>query len=271
MRQKQNRRVIFALAGAAAVALSVAVIGFAIMITKKTDAEKNQFTPAEINLNVVENGEASSGMTLMWEIPENESEAKVDKVVQIQNVNYEDENNADAFIRVALIPHWTRTAGTESLVVDVTNAANKDFCDFFQLTDVIKIDDENHSYAMNDDIYCQLYTGACADVTGTSSSEWSDYWIWNPKDGYFYYKYAVVPGEKTYPLLAGVKFANSEKLNSVYKGLTLQVDVLADAIQTEGGAVSSQWGENIGITVKTNDSGLKYLEISTTNTDVTAD
>lgn len=90
-------------------------------------------------------------------------------------------------------------------------------------------------------------------VTFTLDSKWSDNWIFNPKDGYFYYKTKVAPGEETAKLLEKVSIDASTKKAMDSAGVSLQVDVIADSIQTntDANAIYKRWGdaETLGITV----------------------
>jgi hypothetical protein len=90
-------------------------------------------------------------------------------------------------------------------------------------------------------------------VTFTLDSKWSDNWIFNPKDGYFYYKTKVAPGGKTEKLLEKVSIEASTKDAMDSAGVSLQVDVIADSIQTntDANAIYKRWGdaETLGITV----------------------
>jgi hypothetical protein len=90
-------------------------------------------------------------------------------------------------------------------------------------------------------------------VTFTLDSKWSDNWIFNPKDGYFYYKTKVAPGETTAKLLEKVSIEASTKDAMDSAGVSLQVDVIADSIQTntDANAIYKRWGdaETLGITV----------------------
>jgi hypothetical protein len=88
------------------------------------------------------------------------------------------------------------------------------------------------------------------DVTFTLVENWDYYWIYNPNDGYFYYKYVVPVGEKTTQLLKSVsiddsKFYRHKTTDSdgklVTNPITLRVDILSDAVQALGGAVDDVW------------------------------
>lgn len=52
---------------------------------------------------------------------------------------------------------------------------------------------------------------------------------WTEKDGYYYYKEAVAPGETTAPLLKSVAF--DTKMGNDYQNAKANVDVLAQAVQ----------------------------------------
>lgn len=52
---------------------------------------------------------------------------------------------------------------------------------------------------------------------------------WEYKDGYYYYKEALKPGETTPPLFTGVSI--SEQMDNPYQNCTISVDVSAQAVQ----------------------------------------
>lgn len=72
---------------------------------------------------------------------------------------------------------------------------------------------------------------------------WQNNWFY--KDGWFYYNKILQPGETTTQLLAGVTLTDPDKAES-YKSYTVKVDVLADILQTEGNAPTTEWGVTVG-------------------------
>jgi hypothetical protein len=79
------------------------------------------------------------------------------------------------------------------------------------------------------------------DVTFTLNTNWKQYWIYNPNDGYFYYKYVVKVGEKTEPLLQSVSIENSKLYRYNKDSISLQVDILADSVQVVSSAEDDVW------------------------------
>lgn len=79
------------------------------------------------------------------------------------------------------------------------------------------------------------------DIIFHFSEDWSTNWFY--KDGFFYYRKVLKPGEETTKLLAGVTLASGKE--SEYTDVRARVDVMADILQTEGGAPNSQWGVNV--------------------------
>ncbi len=70
-------------------------------------------------------------------------------------------------------------------------------------------------------------------LAGTDTAKWT----YRAADGYYYYTEPVDPNALTTHLMTGVT------LNSaVPAGATLEVQVLADAVQAEGGAALDAWG-----------------------------
>ena len=211
----------------------IAAIGIvtAFAVTESLHKERdNKFVPAMISLAVIENNNSNTDYNLVnnlnWE--ESDNEYTANKLVEIANLNKDDENNADAYIRVCIIPRWTADIKTgtdpiKSISVDVDMPIE----DFGSLTG-INLEDTSTSYTM----------GA---VTFNLAENWNENWFYNEKDGYFYYRKIVPYGDKTTTLLNSVTVSaeTKELLDALDTKLT--VDILADGIQSEGQAVGTMW------------------------------
>lgn len=81
------------------------------------------------------------------------------------------------------------------------------------------------------------------DVKLHFASDWAEHWFY--KDGMFYYKSVLQPGESTTHLLAGVTLTD---MNATPTYQNLQIKVLADALQAEGGAAQDAWGIRVDTT-----------------------
>lgn len=82
------------------------------------------------------------------------------------------------------------------------------------------------------------------DITLKFSEDWEEKWFF--KEGYFYYKTVLEPGEETTVLLQQVHLSNdTQELKDKYKDLEIKVDVLADILQAEGNAANSEWGVTV--------------------------
>ena len=79
------------------------------------------------------------------------------------------------------------------------------------------------------------------DLTFHFVAGWGTNWFY--KDGFFYYRKVLQPGETTEQLLAGVTLASGKE--SEYKDIIARVDVLADIIQTAGNAPTVEWGVTV--------------------------
>lgn len=216
---------IFSVCTAVVVLTALAVIVYAVVNSKANKTVKNDFYPAEISIAVQENGELNenpqTAKELEWVADGENYKAK--KQVQILNANKDGENNADAYIRVCFVPHWTVTLpdGTEADV-----ASTKGLTSFGNYPESI----EGSTFTMG-------------DVTFTLNSDWESSWIYNSTDGYFYCKNIVGIGDSTAQLLDGISMTK-DAYEKIPDGVSLRVDVLADAIQTEGGAVDARWSES---------------------------
>lgn len=67
------------------------------------------------------------------------------------------------------------------------------------------------------------------------------------KDGYYYYKYPLAPGTSTSQLLSSVKWSitSDASLNAEYQNSCLEIQVLADAIQSLTGSVENYWDVSV--------------------------
>jgi hypothetical protein len=269
----------------------------------------NDFTPAQISIAVQENDNNnekavyispdSGDDSLTWKLSSDSNTYTTDKEVTVKNLNVATENNADAYVRVAMIPRWIRrvyidetgqmydaipttetSSGGEANSTDDTaseepstavehtyteqdiDVMSANYKSFGQLTD-IKIKDDN--------------TFVMGDVTFVLNADWEKYWVFNPKDGYFYYKSALPPESKddegnvvagiTQPLLEKVSISADTYKTVNTDGLYLRVDILADAIQTEGNAVTNRWASS-GITIN---SETEQLELNTATSETTTE
>ena len=82
-------------------------------------------------------------------------------------------------------------------------------------------------------------TMALGDFVFTFQNNWQDDWFF--KDGFFYYRKVLQPGESTTMLLSGVSLADPS-LAEKYKDMRIEVEVMADIIQAANGAPTAAWG-----------------------------
>lgn len=210
---------------------------------KSIKSAENNFIPSEITNAVQENGDGNenpvSQKDLSWVLDENNSCYTAEKQVNILNVDVDGENNTDAYIRVCMIPRWIRTVWetdtSQKTEIDVTNVAG--YTEFGNLTDV-KIDEKTNTYIMGDVIF-------------KLADNWSENWIYNEKDGYFYYKNIVPPDGTTEMLLENVSISK-DTYNRIDDDIFLRIDIISDSIQTEGGAPDARWAAS-GIAIDNSD------------------
>ena len=82
----------------------------AFAVTESLRKEKdNEFVPAVISLAVIENDVSNTEYNLVQNLnwTKEDDNYTADKLVKIANLDKENENNADAYIRVCIIPRWT--------------------------------------------------------------------------------------------------------------------------------------------------------------------
>lgn len=78
------------------------------------------------------------------------------------------------------------------------------------------------------------------DIGFVLSANWQQDWFY--KDGYFYYKKVLAPGEETPVLLERAVILGDK---NKYKDLEIKIDVLADIIQAQGNAAPQEWGVTV--------------------------
>lgn len=79
------------------------------------------------------------------------------------------------------------------------------------------------------------------DFTFHFANGWEANWFY--KEGYFYYRQVLKPGETTTQLLDQVSLTeDTTEKRDEYKGVTVEIEVLADILQAEGGAAEDAWG-----------------------------
>jgi len=77
------------------------------------------------------------------------------------------------------------------------------------------------------------------DIVVYLDPDWLSNWFY--KDGYFYYRNVLNPGETTPYLVVGVTYANAGD----YDAKEIHINVLADILQASGGAPAAEWGVNV--------------------------
>lgn len=169
---------------------------------------KNNFVPAQVNVSVIENDkEVGSENELPFE------NGNAEKKVQIKNPGTAT-NAADEYVRVCIFPKFV-------------NSRNEDMEIYIP-------------YIIPKVITGNVFT--IGDVIFTLDTDWKKSWEYI--NGYFYYKDILSPDDITPPLLTGVSMDADRLSYYSNKGALLRVSVLADAIQTVGGAVEARWTDS---------------------------
>ncbi len=227
-----SKRIVFCF-----VVMTILAVGMIIAAagTKSLIKEKNNhFLPAVISLAVVENDKVNTDYKLMNQLQwkKTDDNYKADKKVNIMNLDKDDENNADAYIRVCIIPRWEAkiTGSNENGLGDndITVDADLPLEDFGSFAG-LNIEESAKSYKMG-------------PITFNLDDNWNKKWFYNSKDGYFYYKDVVHFGSSTEPLLKSVTISEVTKSILDSYGANLTIDILTDGIQSEGNAIDNMWG-----------------------------
>jgi hypothetical protein len=297
------------------------VIWAAETVRKSSVSVTNRFIPGTVDIAVVENGKNNDTTNytetytadVEWvdaTPSENDTDKKVwtaTKEVQVKNMakSSNTSQSAPAYVRVSIIPRWTRciyvdsegniyeslTATENALGIKVTatdikakyvDVLDSEYLkDFGDIRDIV-INDQNKTFTMG-------------NVTFKLNDSWSDNWIFNPNDGYFYYKKAITPEDESKKILGGITTTSEETKasdgstttseaaktstvdttittlllekvsipgsikNKLNEDLFLKVDIVADGIQTEGGALDARWKDS-GIVIDEATGELKLKE-----------
>lgn len=205
-----NKRIKTAIIVAALCLISVAIV-YAVATSIKNI--KNTFTPSTVAIEIYENNEVKED-TSSIKLTSDGTNLKADKLVEIGNSS--PNNGQEIFTRVCITPKFLNSQYSYNQIY----IPHSDF--------PASISGNTYSYG---------------DITFTLEPNWSDNWFYN--EGYFYYKNAVKQGEKTEPLLSSISIPVDKWQDYKERGADLKVTVLADAIQSVGGAVENRWGEDI--------------------------
>ena len=93
--------------------------------------------------------------------------------------------------------------------------------------------------AMTEPVNDQMILG---DITLHFANDWEANWFY--RDGYFYYRQILNPGERSAQLLSGVTLADGS-LNNANSNDQVTIQVLADILQSEGNAAEREWNISV--------------------------
>jgi hypothetical protein len=199
-----RRRVLPALAVVLALSLGMTFGMTSSYFTFKVGPVQNSVKMGLVNIGVIEGSSSSPNETAGSQITINSSNNTAGKKVFIRNIQT-DSDSAPVYVRVRLIPIWRYgdTSADSGFTTGTGNAV---------------------SGASTGDVTYNFVAGY--------ENNWS---VQTGIDGetYYYYRYSLQPGETSAQLLNSVIVTGG-----IPAGKHLEVQVLADAIQAEGGAAS---------------------------------
>jgi hypothetical protein len=208
---KKKKKYVVIISSIISVMLIAPLIAYAILY--KSDERKNEFRAAKADIQVKEGDKSDDDLInedYTWTA--DGDIYKVDKPVQIYDVR----DNNDEYLRVRFVPMWYDSAG------NICGGA-EDFSDYS------KTELENNELKFKNSSGTTLLT-----LKLSTEPVWSESWEYNSSDECFYYKGEIKSGDVSEKLLSEVQIPKS-----VYESTTeytLHVEVLADAVQTEGNA-----------------------------------
>ncbi len=193
----------------AAVILFAAAFGATLAyFTAKTNAQENAFKPGVTDVAVSESGGSSGENGRTYTLSSGGNTAP--KAVSITNVNH-DESSVPVYVRVRLVP----------IVRDADRNGTGD--------PVTVLTGPEESATSSPDGGIRVFYELDTDQKWTSEL-----------DGFYYYKAVLKPGENTAQLLKSVE------VYGLPPNKKLEIQVIADSIQTVAGAEQSAWGRSFG-------------------------
>ncbi|HEX3039240.1 MAG TPA: hypothetical protein VHP54_02965 [Caproiciproducens sp.] len=198
---KPNRKVLL-ISSAAVLILAVSIGATLAFSSAITNSKTNSFQKGVPGIEIIENNSSTPGGS--------NSVDPSQKEVKVENTG-----TIPAYVRVMLVPGY-KSAANVGLSFNT----------------------------MPQSIGSSATAFTMGDLKLNLDPGWSSKWFYvydsTDKIGYFYYKEILPPGRRTaQPLLASVGSVDPTKSNIVIS--SVQVDVITDSIQAEGGAVGNVW------------------------------
>lgn len=199
-----------------AILMGTGILAVAAILPQLQRERENNFVPAQEQIAIKEN-DSSPAATAEKEIPLTESEDKsvytLEKKVEITN------QKNDAYLKAALIPQWYdadgRLCGGLGSISDFGYAKAPDLI-------------------TNTQQYVSAQKDSFVILTYHLSPDWSKYWRYDEATGYYHYLTPLTRGATTEPLILGAEIP--AEVYALSEGLTLQIDVITDSIQTNADA-----------------------------------
>ena len=211
-----KKRYLLAVVLAAVLFITPLVVYAALYLSNE---RKNEFKPGAVDIEISEKegagGTVNEGerlsKTFNW--VKDEESYKASKIVQIKDSR----KYAGEELRVCFVPMWVDGDGN--------------VCNVFNFgTGIPEITDGNKL------VYKDGPGETKKTITLVLSDNWSaEGWVYDTTDGYFYYEGELKTGKLT-PVLLTEVILNQNAYNELAGTYTLQLDVLADAIQRSGDA-----------------------------------
>jgi len=224
--RKLNKKRLAGVSGIAAVLFIAPLIVFAMLY--KSDVRENKFKPANDNVQIGENGQDPADTqdnSYTWEPVTNSGNEitgySADKTVFFKNGKNsitDTRNNNDEYLRVRFVPMWYDGEGNICVIDGVSDYS----------TVSLNSEVQENATAL---VYSTI-SGA-PTLTLRLSQKWHENWTFNAAEQCFYYKGLLRSDKTTDPLIA-----KAEITKAVYdqaEGYSMQIDVLADAIQKTDG------------------------------------
>ena len=225
----------------AAVAASLFIMPLLVFAAVySSDQRKNQFAPANDNVQIAENNNPAADTqtaAYIWTALTNEdntvSAYAADKSVVFRNGKSDitdTRQNNDEYLRARFVPVWYD--GTGNVCGSIQGVT------------------EYSSVSLNHEDPAQATALVYKSLSGSTMltlhlhPDWAQSWRYDPDGQCFYYKELLRTDRTTDPLL--VKAEIPKTVSEKADGYTLHLDVLADAVQKSGSAASDRWDTPAG-------------------------
>ncbi len=217
--KKHNQKLRFSFIMTVTLVLMVSsIIAAAVILSQLQKSRKNEFEPAKAQIAIGENDSTPKVTEKKeLELEENLQEGTytVDKKVVIKS------SGNDEYVKAAVIPQWYDSEGRLC-------AGLGDISDFGKA--------QPPNAQTNTQQFVSTHNEYMVILTYDLAPDWSKYWYYDEKTGFYHYRNVLKKGETTQPLITGAEISSA--VYGLSEGYELRLDVISESIQTSADADS---------------------------------